>query len=432
MLKTTGNSKLTVLIWITLFGVMLFAALNRHSKSGVFTYKSQIYGDKAGYYVYLPATFIYHFDAPAFPDSVGIKTGNGFLVDMKNNKIRTKYNYGVALMQTPFFLTAHFLAKPLGFKNNGFSLIYNWAVDVSAVFYLVLGSFFLFRILSRRFPRRTALLTLFFVVAGTNVFYYATVESGMSHIYSFSLVALFYYLAAVYQYYSEKQILFGIAMGFMAGLIVVIRPLNVILVIAAFFIGGQWKDKWQFMLQPRFLSPFLISGFVALLPQMIYWKYLSGSWINNTYAGETFSNWEHPRLLAYFFAPHNGMFIYNPLLLIIVAGIILMILHKKTDGYITAVVFILVSYLISSWWMYYFGCGFASRNMVDYMPLFAIPLAWILSEIKNKKWKNLLLAVALFFTIYNIKIIYSYSLCWYGTGDWDWHEYLHLLLQPMH
>ncbi len=429
----TNNSRriLNIAGWGILFVLMLFLAMNRHSKTGVFSYKSPVYADKAGYYVYLPATFIYHFAASAFPDSVDMKTGNGFWLDRKNNKIRTKYNYGVALMQTPFFLTAHLLAKPLGFKNNGFSLVYNWAVDVSAAFYLVLGLFFLFRILSRRFPRWIALLTLFFVVAGTNVFYYATIESGMSHIYSFALVALFFNLADPFRAFEKKGMLFGLALGFLAGLIVIIRPVNVILVIAGFFIGGHWKEKWQFMVQPRFLSPFFISGFLTVLPQLIYWKYLSGSWIYDTYTGESFSNWQHPRLPAYFFAPHNGMLLYNPLFILIIAGIVLMIINHKTDGYITAIVFVLVSYLFSSWWMYYFGCGFASRNMVDYMPLFAIPLAWFFANIKNRTFLNIGLFFAFVFTLYNLKMIYSYSLCWYGHGDWDWGEYLHLFLQPM-
>ncbi len=417
--------------WTILFGIMVFLALNRHSKTSVFSYKSPVYGDKAGYYVYLPATFIYHFKASAFPDSVDLKTGNGFLLDRKSNKIRTKYNYGVALLQTPFFLTAHILAKPLGFKNNGFSLIYTWAVDVSAAFYLVLGLFFLLKILSRRFPRWIALLTLFFIVAGTNVLYYATIESGMSHIYSFALAAAFFYLIDILNVFENKKILYGLGLGFLAGLIIIIRPLNVILVVTGFFIGGRLKKNWQLLVHPRFLSPFLISGFLAVLPQMVYWKYLSGTWVYYAYSGETFSKWDHPQLLAYFFAPHNGMLLYNPLFILIIAGIVLMIIHKNTDGYTLAVVFVLISYLVASWWMYYFGCAFASRNMVDYMLLFAIPLAWLFSVIKSKTFLNVLIFLAFLFTLYNIKMIYSYSLCWYGQSAWDWGEYLHLLFQPM-
>ena len=126
------------------FGATIFLTFNRHSKSGQFNYHSEIWADKAGYYVYLPAAFKFNFNPENFPDSIDVKTGNGFKLDNRNDKVVTKYTYGVALLQTPFFCLAELLAGPLNFKDDGFSSIYHWSINLASVSYLFLGLFFLF------------------------------------------------------------------------------------------------------------------------------------------------------------------------------------------------------------------------------------------------------------------------------------------------
>ena len=127
-------------------GITLFLTFNRHSKSGYFNYHSEIWADKSGYYVYLPAAFKFNFNPNNFPDSIEINTGNGFALDERNGKVITKYTYGVALMQSPFFCLAEILAEPLNFEKNGFSPIYHWCINVASVFYLVIGLIFFVQI----------------------------------------------------------------------------------------------------------------------------------------------------------------------------------------------------------------------------------------------------------------------------------------------
>jgi hypothetical protein len=86
-----------------ILGFFIFLSLNRHSKSGIQNYHSEIWADKAGYYIYLPAFFIYNFQVDGLPAEIDKKTGNGFIV--RDGKIITKYTYGVALLQAPFFIT---------------------------------------------------------------------------------------------------------------------------------------------------------------------------------------------------------------------------------------------------------------------------------------------------------------------------------------
>ncbi|MBL0018533.1 MAG: hypothetical protein IPP17_19365 [Bacteroidetes bacterium] len=71
----------------------LWLCLNLHSRTGYFTYKSEIFGDKAGYYIYLPATFVFKFEANQVSDTLPRRCWKWVLI--QNGKIFTKYPIGV-------------------------------------------------------------------------------------------------------------------------------------------------------------------------------------------------------------------------------------------------------------------------------------------------------------------------------------------------
>ncbi|MFC2111294.1 hypothetical protein ACFLQ5_02460, partial [Bacteroidota bacterium] len=116
---------------------------------------------------------------------------NGF--KFKDDKLITKYPYGVALLQLPFFIAAHYLSQPLGYDNNGFSIIYHKAIDIASVFYFLLSLLLMSSFLRNYFKQSFVILILFLMFSGTNLYYYSIVETGMSHIYSFFAFALFLY-----------------------------------------------------------------------------------------------------------------------------------------------------------------------------------------------------------------------------------------------
>ena len=93
-----------------------------------------IWSDMEGYYVYLPATFIYGgFDKVQVRDKDYLKVLPG------TNKIYTKYTCGAAILEAPFFLAAHALSGPLGFPSDGHSAIYSYGLMMAGVFYMLAG-----------------------------------------------------------------------------------------------------------------------------------------------------------------------------------------------------------------------------------------------------------------------------------------------------
>ncbi|MFK5857427.1 MAG: glycosyltransferase family 39 protein [Bacteroidota bacterium] len=430
------KAKYLYTIWILCFlGITLFLTFNRHSKSGYFNYHSEIWADKAGYYVYLPAAFKFNFNPENFPDSIDVNTGNGFTLDEKNGKVITKYTYGVALMQLPFFYLAELLADPLNFERNGFSPIYHWSINVASVFYLVLGLFFLYKFLNTRFDKRSSLLTILSIFLATNLYYYSIDETGMSHIYSFSLFCMFLYFLQITNYLKKhgywKSLIFGLLMG----LIILIRPTNILFLSTFFFLDINDKtdifSRIKRLINYKVLIPILFGVFVIILPQLLYWNYTSGLLINYSYDNEGF-NWLSPRFLNTWLSPNNGLFLYTPFYFLIIGSLFLMIRNKKVNGIFILILFLTISYTFSSWWAWSFGCSFGARSYVEYLSIFSIPVAYSFYEIRKLKTIKIISfsIIILVFIAFNLKMIYSYDGCFYGKKDWDWNTYIELIESP--
>ncbi len=427
--KLSGTVK-TILV-ITLFGVMTFLTLNIHSRCGIFNYHSEIFSDKAGYYVYLPATFIYDFNSKKFPDSIEYKTGEGFLFDRINNKVTTRYPYGVALLELPFFAGAHIISIIQGEPSNGFTQIYNHAIDIAAVFYLVLGIFFLFKFLIFYFDDRTVGWALFFFLFGTNLLFYSFRETGMSHIYSFFLISAFLFCWKNYLSGNE-QIKWMVFIGFLIGGIIVVRPINAVFISIFLFLDAvSFKERIIRLFSLKY-KIFIIAlcAFVLIVPQLIYYIYLYGKPIAYSYGNEAFIYKFSPQIHRVLFTFHNGLFIYNPIHVFTIAGMFMMIKKKMVNGYLALLLFISITMLYASWWSPMLGCGFGHRGFVEFYPFLAIPFTFVIN--KMLRGSSSIIKISLFFLmfvmlVYNIKLSYAFDGCWYGKGPWDFEELKRLI-----
>jgi hypothetical protein len=414
-------------------GIVMFLAFNRHSKSGIYNYHAQIWADKAGYFVYLPASFNYGFNALAFPDSIEEKTGGGFSLNITNNKIYTKYSCGVAILQLPFFLAANALLAPDNHEFPGFTKLNHKAIDVAAVVYLILGLFFLGNYLYKRFRSKLIWFVLFSLFTGTNLYYYTVDESGMSHIYSFFLFSLFLYLLQKTRYFAHSTFAGFVLAGFLAGLILLIRPSNILFLLFALFLESEnrnnLRSRFGKLIKPVRLIPASVGFFVSILPQLIYWQYTYGSFFFYSYGKEGF-NWLNPQLLQTWFSPNNGLFLYTPFFLIILFALVYSTWHKKTDGLLLLLLFFIISYVFASWWDWGFGCSFGARSYIEYYAVFSVPLTQLFIRV----WASKAYVRVLFFTLvvvmiaFNLKMTYCWDGCFYGNRFWDWKTYIDVVL----
>lgn len=415
---------------IVLFGLCAFLSLNWHSHSPKFTYHSEIWADRAGYHVYLPAAFDYQFKPEAFPQGIDKETGDGFRLDSIPGKITTKYPCGEAILRVPFYLAGKAFRAPDDPAGAGFTLMDHAMIGVASAFYGTLGLLLLFLLVQRRQGARVAAATVFTILLGTNLLFYLVGDPGMSHVYSFFLFAAFIFIHDNMRR-NGMTLPKALLLGAVSGLIIITRPTNILFIPLGLMItSSSRKDILDGIMPLLRLRPglaFLLGAFILCIPQMAYWSYAFNTPIKWSYGEEAFTHLLDPAILPLWFAPYNGLFTYSPVLLVILLA---SLFHYRSGPVQTGVAwaaFILATYVSASWHAWTFGCGFGSRNFVEYGVIFAFPLAGMLGQIKNWRLPAYLLIAAC--CLYTFKLTYSYPTCWFG-GVWDWHTFSNVLLGP--
>jgi hypothetical protein len=390
--------------------------------------KQKIRSDMAGYYIYLPATFIYHWDARALPKRIE-KECEGFRLDSLKNKIATKYTCGVAILYAPFWLIIHAVAVQQHRQPDGFSEFYQWMILIPGVFYMILGLYFLFRFLRFYFSKGLSMLTVLLIFAGTNLFYFGMVAALMAHSNSFFLFSLFLFLLKKFFSGEQRSVWLISGINLVFALIVLVRPTGIIIMSCYFFLdAGSMKhalERIRIFFRPLNLVLLVTISTLVFLPQFLYWKYLTGHFISYSYGGETFSNFNNPQLIPVWFAPLNGLFLYTPLAVTFIIGIILMIWRKQTNGIFIGALFLVSSYVFASWTCWYFGGSFGYRSLIEYYAILSIPFAVFLSwvaKITNLYVRSLLILFIIATVWYNQR--FTFTPHWYSSSTWEWNDYL--------
>jgi hypothetical protein len=430
-MKITNRAirRLELLFFVILFVLSTTLTIKQNQNRGICNWQSEIWADMAGYYIYLPATFYYHFDTKKTPPGIEEKTGYGFFIDHKNNKITTQYFYGVSFLISPSFLAAHEINVLSGKDEfGGFSMTYNKAFDIAAVFYLVLGLFFLKRFLSHYFTEYLQYFIILVTAAGTNLFFYSIVEPLMSHVYSFFAISLFLY--AMKEFLINRTLYrYFLLMSFAYGIMFIIRPTNCLIGIFFLFLDSpDWEDiisRLKLIFQPKYIFPLLAIMFVLFFPQMIFWKIMHGSFIYLKY-GVHFANWAHPKLLQVWFSTLNGLVPWSPVNLFFISGMFFMIFKRYSNGILIFLFFLLISYMVAACEDWYLGCGYGHRAFIEFMPVFCIPFGYLSQQIfKSKKriLQVLFILMVGFMVYFNAQLSLVADKCNFGS-TWDWDYYM--------
>lgn len=409
--------------WIVGFIACIFLTAYFHQGEKI---NGVIWSDQEGYYIYLPAIFINggFENLYCFNGCTKVETDNG-------KRTFTKYTYGIALLESPFFLVAHALAPVLGWERNGRTLPYIWAVMIAAIVYMLLGLFLLGKLLRKlRFGETVSWLVPLGLLLGTNLFYYTFREAGMSHVYSFFLFSLLIYSS--HQKWETKKFVWDVISASTLAIIILIRPTNAIAVFIPLLWAIDPKNVFirvkTFATDFRWMLIFVVASFIIFLPQLLYWKAITGSYLFYSYGGEGFRYWNSPKMLQVLLSPQNGWLVYSPLAIVGLFGIGLMIRQKRTGWLLPTVLLTLATYVFGSWWAWWFGGAFGHRCYVDYLPLLAVPSAVAVTRIlsASKLTKRLTAAVCFIAVFVNIRMSDIYHGMWDGA-DWGWLNYLEKL-----
>ena len=422
-------------------GLLLFSILATwlgHRNRERFNWRSEIWSDKAGYYIYLPATFLYQFDIAKAPPGIDQKTGNGFYINHDLKKIFTRFSYGEGLLLSPFFLMTHAWHRLSGTdEEGGFSLPYHRIFNYAAVFYLLTGLWFLKKFLNNYFSSRISYFVIFITFLGTNLMYYTLEDTLMPHIYSFSAAAVFLYLVKSFILEPSKYRTF-ILMAVVFAIMLVIRPANGLFIFIFLFLDtSSLKElgrRIRILLQPRYIIPLILFIFLFAVPQMLYWKYLYNHYLVSFNDNAGFGNWTNLRFSEVWFSPLNGLFAWSPVVLFFVAGIVVMIWKKISGGIFLLVFFLVISCIAASWKAGDWGCGYGNRAFTEYYTLLCLPFGFLavhIFSIRNLYTRSLFIVLILMMSFLNFRMTFSIisgtnQKCFFGS-TWDWNEYARVL-----
>jgi len=366
-----------------------------NKKSGI------IRSDGLGYYSYLPAMFIYgdytqSFLEKAYADNY--KDGSiPEYMQTVNDRLVDKYFFGVAVLVYPFFILAHILSLIFGQVPDGYSVFYQYFVGFAAIFYVFLGCLFISRLLKHYISGAgTILLINLSMVFGTNLFHYTVIEPSMSHAYSFSMVAGFLFFTKEFIENQKPKYLFAIFITL--ALVTLIRPVNALLILIVPFLAGSplvFLNNLKTLLKEYKVTvpaALIAAGIVSL--QCVLWYMQTGKWIVYAYTYERF-HFDKPEILNVLFSYRKGLFIWTPLLFISLTGLIYLFLKKKF-AFLSIVFFLcLLIFIVSSWYMWYYGMSFGFRPLIDFFPVFAILLALGFNLLKSKVAKTSMVILCL-------------------------------------
>lgn len=348
--------------------------------------------DGRGYYAYLTAGFIYQdftyeSNANAIEEQLGYEMSHHYILETKDGKKFNKTFPGVAICMAPLFFIAYFLSFLLGYPINGYSDLFLLSIQFSAILAAVGGFWFIKKLLIKRGIKiNIAVATSFLGLLGTNIYFYATDLPSMGHVYSFlSISAFLYYGHLATHTLSARD---NFVASFFICLVFLIRPTNVIVILLIPFIAGS-KDQFLLWLKNTVSTRQILLGVVGigigmlgLLP--ILWIMQTGSPILWSYTGEGFY-WTHPVPHRVLFSFRNGAFIYSPIALIGLTGLLLVWKKDKFSALSGLLYFGLNLYIISAWWTYYYGGGFGHRAMSEHFVFAIILLGIVLDKIPKLK-----------------------------------------------
>lgn len=356
-----------------------------------------IFADGRAYYVYLPSAVIdrdldfsnqieEHWQIGFRPLSLRARTQTGL--------VRNKYPIGFALSLLPAFLFAHGVALGLHVPTgsalvaaDGFSVPYQCLCLALILAYAFATMAIADSWLTERFrvdgKVAAAAVAAFWI--GTHYAYYSFREAFMVHV-----VSAFWVAATVGLAIRIRDRLAGdgvrapdlLALTFAFSMAVECRFSN--LFVAPVLLGlAREIERRGLLARVVRLLPAAALGLLPFALQVGVWRIMTGRTFVDAYADEGFRNWTHPYLGHTLFSSNHGLFFWSPLLLLAALGVGR---RLRAGGFEDPLLrglvlsFLLLWYLNSAWYAWWFGEAFGARAFLELSAFFVLGLGFAFED----------------------------------------------------
>lgn len=406
------------LVLLVLAGIVLF------SYRVDTVHEKEISWDVLGYYMHLPATFIY--DDPLLNDVSWLEKVNaekqltGTLYQVSSNDEGEPmyfFLWGMALFFLPFFLIGHGFACLTGYPPDGFSLPYQYAMVIGCMVYTLIGLIYLRKILLYYFSEGITTLVLVLVIAGTNYVHHLSIKNLETVNVLFMLVSIILWFTI--RWHDQPKLRNLLPIGACIALMALVKPSEVVILLLPLLWQVSSKDSFfrkLTLLQNHRRDLFLtvLLAFLIALPQMVYWTLKTGFPIYDSYKNpgvglDIFS----PHILEVLFSYRKGWLVYTPIMVLFIAGLY-WVYRQKREHFFALIAYIGTEfYIVASWSEWWYGAGFSNRPMITVYPLLAIGLGFLLT--KARKWS---LGVRLGLTLFVVSAIFLNQFQWWQLKNY--------------
>ena len=416
---TSGKStSFITTCFLTLLIVVCFYKSHGPRSEKYFT--NELEWDVFSYYMYLPFTFIY--------DDIGMQHHE--VVDtifkryklpgtyyqaypLENGNYTPNYTMGFALLWSPFFFIGHWWAKAAGYPVDGWSFPYQFSIASGVLIYILIGLLFLRKILLRFFSDKMSAMIMLLIVLGTNYFHETFHDTMQPHAQVFTGYAMLIWFTI--RWHEEQKKKFMMMAGLVMGLMILARPSEILCIIIPVLWNVYDKESLKRkieLIRSNFSQCLLLVAFafIPFIPQIMYWKYVTGSWIFFSYQHTEGFDFLKPHILKVLFSFKKSWFVYTPIIIFPIMGIILLWKYNRKIFFPFFLFFLANFYLLSSWAAWWNGGSFGMRYFVDSYPVMAVSFGYVLVDIQKRKWflKTIAYSALTFFVFLNLFQTWQY------------------------
>lgn len=340
---------------------------------------------------------------------------------------------GAALLWSPGFVLADVgvrIANAFGanIPADGYAKPYIWAVCFSSALYALVGLLLCYRLARRFVSAFPAVLATVCVWLASPLVFYTYIAMPWSHATAFFLFALFLWLwlsggdeplrARQAERPLWRWVLLGVVGGLMAstreqlGLLMVLPAgEGIVAYVQRFRSDGtdRWRGVGQ-LLTGHVL--FLVGLVLAFVPQLLVYKTLNGRFGPSTVvSGKLSAGGFSPHFFDTLFHPQHGAFLWSPVLLIGLVGLIWLVRRDWLLATLLLVAFLAQTYINGSFGTtWHLSGSFGFRRLIECTPIFILGLALLLEWAQERVGVWPLLVVAACLLYWNMGLIAQWTI----------------------
>ena len=350
----------------------------------------------------------------------------GTFLDKREPRTGRHINFtpiGCALLWSPFYLLAHVFVLATGGTPDGFAAPYVAATTYASALYGFLGLLLVHDAL-RRFAAVTDGQAAAVVAAlwwGTPLLYYMTIAPGFAHATSTLTVGLVVWLSLRAWSRATWTTAEAATIGLAGGIAALVYEKELLYLALPGLLLATWTLRTRRIVDgARAAMAMAAAAILAFLPQLFAYKALNGTYSPSEYVRRKMI-WTSPHFVEVLVDPGHGMFLWSPLLVVAVAGLVFVAARRRDVPLAAMIVaFALQVWICGAVDSWHQAGAFGSRRFVSATPILAFGLAPAIAAVWGRLGRAAAVGLLAVFVWWNVSLMVQFGLRLMDRQGMEW------------